>query len=227
MSHYVDEKSYWDRKGSQPYSVLSAHDQHRMRDWISWSGQGAVLDLGGGSGALSSLLEDVPNTWSVCLDISYAMLEHSSGVRIQGDALSLPFASDSFSLIIAAALFHHLPRRAPSLLRECFRVLRPGGRLLGYDPSSLCLQNRLFMTGGPLRLNLFSPDERPIAPDGLLAAATAEGFCNPSYFPFSFHYQKLTPFEMVQRYILNPLARGWLAPVFHRWFFWQVYKPTR
>ncbi|WP_336000277.1 class I SAM-dependent methyltransferase [Halorientalis halophila] len=50
---------------------------------------------------------------------------------IVGDARSLPVPDDSFDGIIGRRFLHHVPERdRHEIVRECERVLRPGGRLI-------------------------------------------------------------------------------------------------
>lgn len=223
--HYEREQAFWDRTGSTAFSVLSRSDLPRVLTWIDWHGGGRVLELGGGAGVLSRHLSEAANTWCVCLDISAQMLTHANVAKVQSDALQLPFRDDSFSLIIAAALFHHLPGKETALLGECRRVLTAGGRVVGYDPNGHSLQNRLFMTSGPLRLTRFSPDERPIMPESLGEAAATAGLRGYRYQSFSFRYERVTAFELAQRYVLNPMSKLGLARFLDRWFFWEARKP--
>ena len=48
---------------------------------------------------------------------------------VQGDAGSLPFADGAFDAVISTEAFHWFPDQ-DAALAECFRVLRPNGRLL-------------------------------------------------------------------------------------------------
>ena len=223
--YYSGERAVWDRQGHQSYSVLSPHDRHRLHAWIGQCREGAVLDLGGGSGAAGDLVGTANHNWTVCLDISFEMVRHARGLRVQGDALRIPFADGSFAIVVVAAFLHHVPGRETAVLRECLRVLAPGGRVLGYDPSALCLQNRIFMQGGPLRAKCFSPDERPVDPSALGVVAEGIGFSEFQFRTFSFRYQEMTPFELVQRYLLTPLARGPFKPRLDRWFYWEARRP--
>ncbi|QEP42341.1 class I SAM-dependent methyltransferase [Ectothiorhodospiraceae bacterium BW-2] len=222
--YYIKEKKFWDNKGTTDYCSLSEFDQKRIYQWIGWSGNGKVLDIGGGSGMISRIISDMPNTEAFCVDISLSMLQHSVVTSIQADALRLPFKNDSFDMIIAAAFFHHLPGREFQLLCEMHRVLRPGGRVIAYDPSADCLQNRFFMSDGFFRLNMFSPDELPLYPKHIERYATQCGFSSFSCKLFSFRNSRLTIFEFIQRYILSPIAIGPLEKIFERWFFWEVCK---
>jgi len=224
QGHYRREQDFWDEKGREDYQSLSPFDQQRMSRWIDWKGGGRVLDIGGGSGMISRVLMAQPGTECVCIDISLPMLKHSPVPSVQADALNLPFRDDSFDLVMAAAFFHHLPGHEPQLLRECHRVLRPGGRLIGYDPNGHCLQNRLFMAKNRLRLSVFSPDELPVMPERLRQQAREASFGRFEHFVFSFRNRKFTPFEAIQRFVLSPLAIGPLRGLLERWLFWQTWK---
>ncbi len=210
--------------GQQDYVSLSSFDQNRLRKWMSWEGHGRVLDVGGGSGMISRILAQAPETECICIDISFNLLTYSPVQSVQTDALKLPFMDNVFDLIVAAAFFHHIPGREAEMLNECYRVLRAGGRLIGYDPNAHSIQNKIFMRGGPLRLKVFSPDERPIYPDVLRNQAISNGFLKFTFSVFSFQNRKITFFEMVQRYVLSPLAKGPLKKFLDRWFFWSAVK---
>lgn len=227
MKYYQDEQKFWDKMGAEDYISLSEKDQNKLINWIKWGGNGRILDIGGGSGMMSRLLNDSEHTDCYCLDISHAMLKHAPVDAIQGDALSLPFSSNTFDLIIAAAFFHHLPSMERELLEECYRVLSPGGRIVGYDPNAHCIQNRVFMSNNFLRLSVFSPDERPIEPDLLKKYVCEIGFIDCSKYLFSFRNKRLTFFEFIQRYIINHLSRGPLKLYLERWFFWEATKQTK
>ncbi len=53
---------------------------------------------------------------------------------IQGDAQSLPFASESFDIIVSCETIEHVPD-ARSALREMWRIARPGARLFLTTPN--------------------------------------------------------------------------------------------
>jgi SAM-dependent methyltransferase len=50
----------------------------------------------------------------------------------QADATALPFAAASFDSVVSFIMLHHT-LRWEDVLGEAVRVLRPGGRLVGYD----------------------------------------------------------------------------------------------
>jgi SAM-dependent methyltransferase len=95
-----------------------------------------VLELGCGAASAGRWLV-TQGAHAVALDLSAGMLRHAvraaarTGVRVplvQGDALALPFPAGAFDVVCTA--FGAVPFVADSaaVMREVFRVLRPGGR---------------------------------------------------------------------------------------------------
>jgi demethylmenaquinone methyltransferase/2-methoxy-6-polyprenyl-1,4-benzoquinol methylase len=99
-----------------------------------------VLDLAGGSGRVARTLAHADIATPVVCDVSPGMLRqaraHAAVVR--GDAGRLPFADGAFDAVICTDALHHLPD-APAAVRECARVLAPGGVfvLIDFDPERL------------------------------------------------------------------------------------------
>jgi SAM-dependent methyltransferase len=94
-----------------------------------------VLDVGCGTGQLARRIQRArPAAGVVGCDFSAGMLRRaavrSREVRwIQGDAGCLPFHDGSFDAVTSTEAFHWFPDQQ-AVLRECYRVLKPGGRLL-------------------------------------------------------------------------------------------------
>lgn len=92
-----------------------------------------VLDAGCGTGALSrQMLTSCPQIELTMLDLSPEMLARTAdlpGTRLQGSLLDLPFADDSFDLVVCGWVIETVsdPRLA---VTELLRVLAPGGRLV-------------------------------------------------------------------------------------------------
>jgi SAM-dependent methyltransferase len=102
-------------------------------------GYGRSLEIGAGTGYFSlNLLQAGAVREATCTDISPGMLTTlaANALRLglsvhtaRADAESLPFADQSFDLVLGHAVLHHLPdlNRA---FEEFHRVLRPGGRIV-------------------------------------------------------------------------------------------------
>lgn len=96
-----------------------------------------VLINGAGTGLDFPFLP--PRHEYTALDLTGAMLARSldrgNGLkvaRVQGDGMSLPFADESFDVVVLHLILAVVPR--PDLcLAETARVLKPGGRILLFD----------------------------------------------------------------------------------------------
>jgi ubiquinone/menaquinone biosynthesis C-methylase UbiE len=109
-----------------------------QRDQLS----GDVLEIGSGSGAMAAeLLQSFPDTRLTATDYDASMVdvarERLSGfgdrVEVQhADARELPFPDESFDVVMSFIMLHHVMDWEKALA-EAARVLRPGGRLLGFD----------------------------------------------------------------------------------------------
>jgi len=111
--------------------VLAALDRAGVRV------AGRVLDAGcGGGGTVLSLAEE--SSFAVGLDLearfagSGTRLGGEKGIAnaafVQGDGARLPFADATFDLVFSHSVIEHVTT-ADGYLRECHRVLRPGGVL--------------------------------------------------------------------------------------------------
>jgi len=100
-----------------------------------------VLDVGCGTGYFARLLAQAVGRDGLVVGvdpsttmISYASRKtrHASNCRFQvGTAEALEFPAEHFDVVVSSLVMHHLPEDLRvAALREMWRVLRPGGRLL-------------------------------------------------------------------------------------------------
>ena len=100
---------------------------------LAWQTDEVVLDLGCGKGNhYSQLIERAPDVTYYALDLSpYMLLKHpAKNDRLAlGDALQLPYADDTFDVVMANHVLYHL-NDVDLGLDEIKRVLKPGGKML-------------------------------------------------------------------------------------------------
>lgn len=104
-----------------------------LADYMERSGirseESAWLDVGCGQGDLLRMGLGHFRSVAGC-DLSTGMLEACQDlqVRPQIEPTSLPFHDESFDIVTAVCVYHHVdPRARPALTAEVERVLRPGG----------------------------------------------------------------------------------------------------
>ncbi len=144
----------------------------------------AVLDIGTGTGMLLGRLADrYPAARAVGVDLAPAMAEAARdslagrGVEILvADAEALPFADNTFDLVVSSSTFQWL-ETLHGAFGEAHRVLAPGGRfrfaLFGGETLrelKASYRQALASGGGPDRTHQFA------TADGVLTALVACGF---------------------------------------------------
>jgi ubiquinone/menaquinone biosynthesis C-methylase UbiE len=120
------------------------------------------LEIGAGTGYFTlNMLQDGVVREATATDISPGMLDalqanaERIGLRVQTvacDAERLPFADESFDLVLGHAVLHHLPH-LDDAFAEFERVLKPGGRFLfAGEPSRTGDRIAAYPKGAGLRL---------------------------------------------------------------------------
>jgi ubiquinone/menaquinone biosynthesis C-methylase UbiE len=116
-------------------------------DKIPWRGNEQVLDVGAGSGNYFELVQArAPHGKIIAGDLSFGMAtqakRHPLGAHIpvlELDAQHLPFATNSFDVVLANHMLYHVPS-IQQALNEIERVLRPGGCLIAATNSEDTLE---------------------------------------------------------------------------------------
>ena len=98
-----------------------------------------VLDIGTGTGGLLPTLAEYMPASVLAIDLSIAMLQKArsnhpqiseqNALLLQADALFLPIGDEMFDAVYCHGVFPHL-KEIPVALKEIWRVLVPGGRLI-------------------------------------------------------------------------------------------------
>lgn len=126
--------------GEDPLS-LQRNLVERLIDRTPIDKRSALVDVGSGiGGAVYQIAREREARLAVGLELRWPNLCYAveqgrdlNGRRrpvfVQGDAQSLPLATGSFDVIFSLESAFHYPDKG-TFLRECHRVLRPGGHLL-------------------------------------------------------------------------------------------------
>ena len=104
-----------------------------------------ILDFGAGIGtSIPYFLRFFPDASLTCLDVSERSLEIGR-TRFAGianfqsfDGKCIPYADNTFDLVFAACVFHHISHSAHfGLLQEWLRVIKPGGTAIIFEHNPL------------------------------------------------------------------------------------------
>lgn len=118
------------------YRRIPYNNAARLKALAKLPQDGDLLDLAGGSGRVALALNGLVRRL-VVLDESPGMLAQARQtpmllpVRAQAEALPLP--DGHFAVLLMVDAFHHLQDQSQAL-REMWRVLRPGGRIVIEEP---------------------------------------------------------------------------------------------
>jgi len=133
-----------------------------------------LLEIGAGYGAATTYLNtQLPRVTSLEYDHNSAcklksQSDKGCSATVQGDGARLPFASETFSCVLAILVLHHLksPQLQDRTFAEAFRVVRPGGVFIVFE---IC--DSWFHRIGHIR-SIFTP----VAPGSVSPRLVAAGF---------------------------------------------------
>lgn len=168
-----------------------------------------IADLGCGSGTFTDILQR-QGFRPVGIDLSPKLIElarakYPSIEFAEGDVEHLPFANGSLDGVLLSGLVHHLPDPA-RCAAEAYRVLRPGGSFVAFDPNRM---NPFMYLYRDRSSPLYSPvgvteNERPVLAREIAATFATVGFRVRTDFMSNLNY----------RYLASPKLR-WLVPAYN------------
>jgi ubiquinone/menaquinone biosynthesis C-methylase UbiE len=188
-----------------------------------------ILDLGSGRGYLSYRTAELlkknnlnPKKHLVASDISSAFFEAKEVPFKECDFnKKLPFNDKTFNLIYSVEVIEHL-KNPYHFISECYRILKPGGKLIISTPNILQLSSRIrfFLTGF---YDLFEPPS--IDPNN---AGRLCGHIMPLHIAYYDYGLRLTGFSKTKLFIdkhksLSSLMYFLLFPIL-RWSFLKTKK---
>ena len=115
--------------------VFGRVTDHDMVDIAEVKPDQKLLDVGGGTGRVAVLFEEFAGQILV-VDSARRMLHQAQdkGLRtVNGNSERLPLETASFDRVIMVDALHHVRNQAETL-KETWRVLAPGGRLVVEEP---------------------------------------------------------------------------------------------
>jgi len=147
-----------------------------------------VLEIGCGEG----MMFDGTDVSPVQMDVSITRVSRAAGkcrYLLCGDGYDLPFANESFEVVLLIAVLEHT-REPWRVLAEARRVLKPGGRVLMVVPNDATMSaGRLLLRKFPIRY----PDHLTFTTPGKMRRWLADGFRITEAFHLPF---RALPFAM-------------------------------
>lgn len=144
--------------------------------WLDAYPGGRLLEIGFGNGATLARLKRLG--WSVAgveFDPVSVELANQLGIDARlGSLEDCKFEDASFDAVVSSHLLEHLPDPR-TYIRECFRILHPGGKLILTTPNAASRGHRLFGANWrglepPRHLHIFGPK-------ALQSLVEEAGFC--------------------------------------------------
>ncbi len=170
-----------------------------LLDVLNLPVNGLLLDAGGGTGRVAQFMVGSVNS-VVVADLSCRMLEKAKG-KAQLSAVcspteAMPFADGAFARIIMVDALHHVVHHHDTI-KELWRLLAPGGRLVIEEPDIRSLRVKLIALAEKLilmRSHFLSPNDiRNLFDD---PEAVVE-----------IHYERPIAFIVVKKELVNKGAR--------------------
>ena len=124
----AQEQRFWWYRALHEITLARLHRQINLTD-------GNLLDAGCGTGGLlTRIQQDFPRATLTGLEHHPAGIEHLKtlkGIKIvNSDINAMPFVDNYFDVITLNDVLYHDQVKPENCLKECWRILKPGGHLL-------------------------------------------------------------------------------------------------
>ncbi|SRR5258706_185519 len=164
-----------------------------------------VLEIGCGTGLFTQKFFDATQAEITAIDISQDLLDEAKKNLPQvnfkkDDAMNLSFADETFDVVFGSSILHHLDFEPA--LKEIFRVMKKGGRMIFAEPNMLNPQ--IFVQKNIPFIKKWlgdSPDETAIVRWSFRRKMEKQGFTAVKIFPYDFLHPSTPEF-------LIPLVQG-------------------
>jgi len=186
----MGKEIYWSRfaedfEARNTY-VIGNSDMEIIKDCLAaQKNLGRVLELGCGNGTYSKIIaREADHVWATDLSdemvsISKARLEQFGNITVEKEnCFNLSYEKAYFDTVVMANLLHVIPDPEKAL-KECRRVLRPGGRMivLSFTTMGMGFLQKVFMISRYLRTYGKPPgDARHLTPDTARSFLENTGF---------------------------------------------------
>lgn len=133
-----NHKAFWETRSSNYNQLEWAKRQDYLKRFVAcgdFRPTDVVLDVGTGTGIVAHAVAPLVSK-VVGIDISPAMLRQAlqhhnhNGEFVISDLRDILFPDDTFTKVTARMVFHHVLEGTVDAMRECHRVLTPGGRMI-------------------------------------------------------------------------------------------------
>lgn len=118
------DKSLWSSLRKAQYAFMKEHISQECK-------KGLLLDIGSGPQQFGDLYENYQKT-----TIDFAPYQGIDVVYDMGKGL--PFESDTYDIVVSTNTFEHI-YNCKELIKECYRVTKKSGLLVGSTPFQLCV----------------------------------------------------------------------------------------